>query len=248
MSRPTTNPTRTAEVPTSSARTSRPVPPSPGRCLASRTLSRHITHWASMVKGPGSVRSSRRNTDGSSRAAYSSEKGATMAEHTQIERNEKVSSPSMAPRGRIGLVVLGSITSGLVAAFGLALLAFGGFQEPTITGVVLVAFAAGWAMLAALSVRLTDQPQRWAVIPAAFMSLSGLGFLVFQPGNSTVGAIGWVWPVVLVVLVGWMVVQAAAHCVTGPGGWCCTRSSRCWSRWRWVRDTKPLGRLKIRPR
>jgi pimeloyl-ACP methyl ester carboxylesterase len=209
MSRPTTTPTLTAEVPTSSADTSRSVPTSSGLCLASRGLHRHISHWASMLRGRGSVRSSRRGTTyGSSRAVYSSKRAAIMAEHTQNQRNEKVTSPSIPPRGHIGLVVLGSMTSGLVVALVLALLAFGGFQEPTITGLVLVAFAAGWAMLAAISVRRTDQPQRWAVIPAAFMGLSGLGFLVFQPGNSTVGAIGWVWPVVLVVLVGWMVVQA----------------------------------------
>ena len=114
-------------------------------------------------------------------------------------------------------MVLSSIVAGLVASLVLALLAFGGFQEPTITGVVLLGFAAGWAMLAVLSVRRTDQPQRWAMIPAAFMGLSGLGFLVFQPGTSTVGAIGWVWPVVLLALVVWMVVQSR-------------RSLRNWSR------------------
>jgi pimeloyl-ACP methyl ester carboxylesterase len=95
-----------------------------------------------------------------------------------------------------------------VAALVLSLLAFGGFQEPTVTGVILLAFGAGWALLAALSVRRTDQPQRWAMVPAGFMGLSGLGFLVFQPGTSTVEALGWVWPIVLPALVVWMVVQS----------------------------------------
>jgi hypothetical protein len=113
-------------------------------------------------------------------------------------------------------VVLGSIASGLVAALALALLAFGGFQEPTITGVILLAFAAGWAVLAVLSVR-TDQPQRWAVVPAAYFALSGTWFLVVQPDVSTVGVIGWVWPIVVLVLVAWMVVQSR-------------RSLRNWSR------------------
>ena len=113
-----------------------------------------------------------------------------MAQETPMHQADETASPSAPRRGHIGLVVLGSIASGLVAALVLSLLVFGGFQEPTITGVILLAFAAGWAMLAVLSVRRTDQPQRWAVIPAAFMGLSGLGFLVFQPGTSTVGAIG----------------------------------------------------------
>jgi pimeloyl-ACP methyl ester carboxylesterase len=139
-----------------------------------------------------------------------------MAETPPIRQDAETESPS-ARRGHIGLVVLGSIASGLVAALVLSLLVFGGFQEPTITGVMLLAFGAGWAMLAVLSVRRTDQPQRWAMIPAGFMGLSGLGFLVFQPGTSTVGALGWVWPIVLVALVVWMVVQSR-------------RSLRSWSR------------------
>ena len=116
------------------------------------------------------------------------------------------------------MVVLSSIVAGLVASLVLALLAL-----RRLSGAdhhrrrAPIAFAAGWAMLAVLSVRRTDQPQRWAMIPAAFMGLSGLGFLVFQPGTSTVGAIGWVWPIVLLALVVWMVVQSR-------------RSLRNWSR------------------
>ena len=48
-----------------------------------------------------------------------------------------------------------------------------GPQEHVITGSVLLAFAAAWAMLAVLSQRWTDQPQRWAFVPAAFMALAG---------------------------------------------------------------------------
>jgi pimeloyl-ACP methyl ester carboxylesterase len=130
-----------------------------------------------------------------------------MAEQTHIQRTEESRSRTGPHRGHIGLVVLGSVASGLLAALVLALLAFGGFQEPTITGAVLLAFAAGWAMLAVLSVR-TEQPQRWAVVPAAYFALWGMWFVVVQPGVSTVGVIGWVWPVVLLVLVAWMVVQS----------------------------------------
>jgi pimeloyl-ACP methyl ester carboxylesterase len=140
-----------------------------------------------------------------------------MTEQTHTQQDAKGSSPSVPSGGHIGLVVLGSIAAGLVAALVSALLAFGGFPEPTITGAVLLAFGAGWATLAVLSVRRTDQPQRWAFAPTAFMGLSGLGFLVFQPGTSTVGAIGWVWPIALLALVVWMVVQSR-------------RSLRSWSR------------------
>jgi pimeloyl-ACP methyl ester carboxylesterase len=142
---------------------------------------------------------------------------ATMAQDTDDGQDQEMPSSAGRRRGHIGLAVLGSLAFGLVAALVLSLLVFGGFQEPTITGVILVAFAAGWALLAVLSVRRTDQPQRWAAIPAGFMGVSGLGFLVFQPATSTVGAIGWVWPIVLLGLVIWMVVQSR-------------RSLRNWSR------------------
>jgi pimeloyl-ACP methyl ester carboxylesterase len=141
---------------------------------------------------------------------------ATMAQDTDNGQDQEATS-SAAHRGHIGLVVLGSVAFGLVAALVLSLLVFGGFEEPTITGVILVAFAAGWTLLAVASVRRTDQPQRWAAIPAAVMGVSGLAFLLFQPGTSTVGAIGWVWPIVLLGLVVWMVVTSR-------------RSLRNWSR------------------
>jgi pimeloyl-ACP methyl ester carboxylesterase len=140
-----------------------------------------------------------------------------MSTSTRRPADEEVHSPQVSPQGHIGLVVLGSIASGLVAALVLALVAFGGYQEPTITGVTLLAFAAGWAVLATVSTRRTDQPQRWAAVPASFMGMSGLGFLVFQPGTSIVEALGWVWPIAVGALVVWMVVQSR-------------RSLRNWSR------------------
>src|SRR3954452_4758269 len=44
-------------------------------------------------------------------------------------------------------------------------------------------------MLALLSVRITDQPQRWAAAPALFMGLGGLLLLGF--GSSVHGVLDW---------------------------------------------------------
>ena len=52
-------------------------------------------------------------------------------------------------------------------------------REHVITGSVLLTFAAAWA-LAVLSERWTDQPQRWAFVPAAFMALAGTAVLVVR--------------------------------------------------------------------
>jgi pimeloyl-ACP methyl ester carboxylesterase len=68
--------------------------------------------------------------------------------------------------------------------------------------VVLLAFALGWALLAVLSMRFSDQPQRWAFVPAAFFALAGLVSLSGLPAVQAV--FGWVWPPVLFGLVVWM--------------------------------------------
>ncbi|HEX3198258.1 MAG TPA: hypothetical protein VHR39_11985, partial [Propionibacteriaceae bacterium] len=66
------------------------------------------------------------------------------------------------PRGHIGWIVAGSLASGLVAALLLVAAPFIPAEENAVTGAILCGFALGWAMLAVLSVRFTDQPQRWA--------------------------------------------------------------------------------------
>jgi hypothetical protein len=60
------------------------------------------------------------------------------------------------PRGRIGWIVAGSLVTELLAALLLVLVPFVPARESSITGAVLCGFALGWAMLAVLSIRLTD--------------------------------------------------------------------------------------------
>jgi predicted benzoate:H+ symporter BenE len=87
--------------------------------------------------------------------------------------------PDPTPRGSIGWIVAGSLATGLVAALLLAVAPFIPAEESAVTGAVLCGFALGWAMLAVLSVRFTDQPQRWAAAPALFMGVGGLLLLGF---------------------------------------------------------------------
>jgi hypothetical protein len=70
--------------------------------------------------------------------------------------------------------------TGLIVASGLAVVVFGGAAEPVITGVVLLAFGLGWAMLALLSSRRTSQPQPWALVPAVLMGALGLALSGLQ--------------------------------------------------------------------
>jgi len=109
--------------------------------------------------------------------------------------------------GRIGWIVLGSLATGLVVAVVLVAAPFIEAEENVLTGVVLLGFALGWALLAVLSVKFSDQPQRWAAAPAVFMGLSG-GILLIGSDALVHDVLAWVWPPALLVLVVWMFIQA----------------------------------------
>ena len=117
---------------------------------------------------------------------------------------DRPSHPDPGPRGHIGWIVAGSLATGLVAALLLAAAPFIPAEEPAVTGAVLCGFALGWAMLAVLSVRFTDQPQRWAVAPALVMGLGGLLLVGF--GSPVQQVLNWMWPPVMLALAVWMIV------------------------------------------
>ena len=105
---------------------------------------------------------------------------------------------------------------------------------------VLLGCALGWALLAVLSVRFSDQPQRWAAAPAMFMAVVGVAAL---SGSAAVqDALGWTWPPALFVLAVWMLsrVRRQQH---GAHGGCCTRFLPCWGSPRWVAATRRSGSL-----
>jgi hypothetical protein len=77
-------------------------------------------------------------------------------------------------RGHIGLVVLGSITGGLILGLTLTLGVFGAGRENVITGAALIALAFGMLMLVALARWRTDSPQSWAFVPALGIGVVGL--------------------------------------------------------------------------
>jgi pimeloyl-ACP methyl ester carboxylesterase len=118
---------------------------------------------------------------------------------------DRPSRPGPGPRGPVGWLVAGSLATGLVTALFLVAAPFVPAQESGVTGAVLCGFALGWAMLAVLSVRFTDQPQRWAAVPALFMGLGGVLLVAF--GSSVHGVLDWVWPPALLALATWIFVR-----------------------------------------
>lgn len=120
-------------------------------------------------------------------------------------------------RWRIGWVMAGSLATGLLAALLLVAAPFIRARESEVTGAVLCGFALGWVMLAVLSVRFTDQPQRWAAAPALFMGVGGILLVWF--GSPADEVLSWVWPPALAALVIWMVVRARRELHGRSRGW-----------------------------
>jgi pimeloyl-ACP methyl ester carboxylesterase len=115
------------------------------------------------------------------------------------------------------LIVAGSLAAGLVAALLFVAIPFIPADESGVTGAVLCGFAVGWATLAVLSVRFTDQPQRWAAVPALFMGLGGVLLILFGSGMDD--ALRWVWPPALLALVIWMAVRVRRQLRSRRGRW-----------------------------
>jgi pimeloyl-ACP methyl ester carboxylesterase len=107
---------------------------------------------------------------------------------------------STALKGHIGVVVLASIAAGLALGLVLVLGVFAGGEEPRIIGSALLALGGGFALLAKASSRVTSQPQRWALMPGVSSMLAGV-IVALAPGGRFLDLAGWVWPVLLGILV-----------------------------------------------
>jgi pimeloyl-ACP methyl ester carboxylesterase len=111
--------------------------------------------------------------------------------------------PGPTPSGPIARVVAASMAVGLLSALLVTLVLLAGAEESTILAGALLSFAAGWALLAGLSRRWTNQPQTWAFVPAGTMAATAALLLAFSPGDAVLTDLGWVWPPALLVLAVW---------------------------------------------
>jgi hypothetical protein len=121
--------------------------------------------------------------------------------------------------GPIRWVIAGSLLTGAVLAVVLPLVVFDSGSEAVTTGPALLGFAAGWAVLAVLTSRMTSQPQRWAWVPAAALGATGLGLLLTAPADRMLTAAGWLWPPLLLALAAWMGVRVRRSLAAGSGRW-----------------------------
>ena len=138
--------------------------------------------------------------------------------HPASHRDDTASSSTEPKTGPVARIIAGSLTAGGVAALVLSLVVFAGGTESVITGVVLIGFGFGWALIAALTSRYTTRPQRWAFVPAVVMGTTGVALVAFAPGYDAMTRLGWVWPPVVAVMVVWMFVQVRRS-ISGAGLW-----------------------------
>ena len=141
----------------------------------------------------------------------------THDEHHRTDRAAvAVTTTDRARTGPIRGIIAGSLATGAAGAAVLTLVVFGGASEPVITGSALLGFALGWAVLAVLSARLTNQPQSWAWVPAAGLGATGLGLLALTPDDRAITLSGWGWPPLILSLAIWMAVRIRRS--LAPGG------------------------------
>jgi pimeloyl-ACP methyl ester carboxylesterase len=146
--------------------------------------------------------------------------GAAMSTTTAPPPGAAVSTAGRGSRrGRIRLIIVGSLLTGAVLAVVLPLLVFAGTTESAVTGSALLGFAIGWATLAVLTARMTDQPQQWAWISAAWLGATGLGLLLTAPDDRMLTAAGWLWPPLMLVLAAWIGIQVRRTLAAGSGRW-----------------------------
>lgn len=100
----------------------------------------------------------------------------------------------------IGRLVVGCVLAAPLLALMLVIGPLGGAQEHVITGSILLALGAGWALLTTASMQWTTHPQPWATPLGTFFVTVGIALLVCAPGANTLDIFGWVWPPALLVL------------------------------------------------
>ena len=99
-----------------------------------------------------------------------------------------------------GLVIPGGILSSIGLGIVLTEGPLTGLGELADGAVFLLAFAAGWLLIALLSRFTTGGFQWWPLIPAGILALVGGLLVAGDAGLQVLKAIGYVWPVVLIAV------------------------------------------------
>lgn len=109
-----------------------------------------------------------------------------------------------------GLVIPGGILSGIGLGIALVEGPLAGSGEPVEGAIFLLAFAAGWLLIALLSKFTATAFQWWPLIPAAVLALVGGLLLAGEAGLQVLKVIGYAWPVALIAAGAWIILRKRA--------------------------------------
>lgn len=106
-----------------------------------------------------------------------------------------------------GLVIPGGILSGIGAGIALIAGPAAGVGEPAKGAIFLLAFAAGWLLIALLSHFTDASRQWWPLIPAGILGGIGGLLLAGETGTLILKGFGYAWPVVLIAAGAWIMLR-----------------------------------------
>ncbi len=107
-----------------------------------------------------------------------------------------------------GLMIPGGIMSGLGLGIFLTASPYELVSEANEGGVFMLSFALGWVLITVLTAVFTEETHWWPLIPAAIMGLIGGTVLVGGIFESILSLLGTFWPLILIGLGVWILIEA----------------------------------------
>lgn len=110
-----------------------------------------------------------------------------------------------------GLLIPGGVLAGVALGTYLAAGRFEGLGENNEGGVFLLAFSAGWVLLALLSPLTKQGFQWWPLIPGVILGLIGIALLTGGLAMQLLQVLGYAWPLILVAVGVYILVVRRNH-------------------------------------
>ena len=97
-------------------------------------------------------------------------------------------------------MIPGSILAGIALGAALTAPVFPGITDERSSGVFLLAFSAGWGLMALLSIFTKGGFRWWPLIPGGIIALVGAGLMAGSQGLLLLSYLNFLWPLVLIGL------------------------------------------------
>jgi len=106
----------------------------------------------------------------------------------------------------VGLLIPGGILTGIGAGVLLINALRGSYSDPSLGGIFMLTFAAGWALITAAS-RLIHRTVWWPLVVGGIIALVGVALIVSGSAPVVLEALAWLPPLLLIALGAWIVIR-----------------------------------------